>query len=70
MWNIATDRLIEDEDFDKKINFSDEAHFDLSWYVNKQNCRIWSTENPRTHTLKTWRPQNESLFAANFGPEE
>ena len=30
----------------KKIIFSDEAHFDLGGYVNKQNCRIWGTENP------------------------
>ena len=32
----------------KKIIFSDEAHFDLGRYVNKQNCRIWGTEKP-TH---------------------
>ena len=25
--------------------FSDEAHFDLGGYVNKQNCRIWGIEN-------------------------
>ena len=30
----------------KKIIFSDEAHFDLGGYVNRQNCRIWGTENP------------------------
>ena len=24
----------------KKIIFSDEAHFDLSGYINEQNCRI------------------------------
>ena len=36
----ACDRLIEDADFGKKIIFSDEAHFDLGGYVNKQNCRI------------------------------
>ena len=29
---------------EKKIIFSDEAHFDLGGYVNKQNCRIWGTE--------------------------
>ena len=29
----------------KKIIFSDEAHFDFGGYVNKQNCRIWGTEN-------------------------
>ncbi|GFQ83857.1 uncharacterized protein TNCT_405821 [Trichonephila clavata] len=29
---------------------SDEAHFDLNDYVNKQNCRFWGSENPRaTH---------------------
>ena len=29
----------------KKIIFSDEAHFDLGGYENKQNCCIWGTEN-------------------------
>ncbi|GFV34372.1 uncharacterized protein TNCV_4023871 [Trichonephila clavipes] len=29
-------------DFHKRILFSDEAHFWLNGYVNKQNCRIWS----------------------------
>ncbi|GFT90162.1 hypothetical protein TNCV_1679021 [Trichonephila clavipes] len=27
--------------------FSDEAHFWLNGYVNKQTCRIWSETNPR-----------------------
>jgi len=26
---------------------SDEAHFHLEVYVNKQNCRFWASENPR-----------------------
>ncbi|GFV51110.1 hypothetical protein TNCV_4743871 [Trichonephila clavipes] len=33
-------------DFHKRILFSDEAHFWLNGYVNKQNCRIWSEANP------------------------
>ena len=36
----------------KKIIFSDEAHFDLSGYVDKKNCRIWDTKT-NTHTLKS-----------------
>ena len=30
----------------KKIIFSDEAHFWLNGFVNKQNCRIWGEHNP------------------------
>ncbi|GFV61296.1 integrase catalytic domain-containing protein [Trichonephila clavipes] len=34
-------------DFHKRILFSDEAHFWLNGYVNKQNCRNWSEANPQ-----------------------
>ncbi|GFS56819.1 hypothetical protein TNCV_2222301 [Trichonephila clavipes] len=34
-------------DFHKRILFSDEAHFWLNGYVNKQNCRLWSEANPQ-----------------------
>ncbi|ERL94889.1 hypothetical protein D910_12162 [Dendroctonus ponderosae] len=34
-------------DFTKKIIFSDHAHFWLSGFVSKQNCRIWANENLR-----------------------
>ena len=36
----------------KKIIFSDGAHFDIGRYVNKQNCRIWVTENPHAYIEK------------------
>ena len=36
----------------KKIIFSDEAHFDFGGYANKQNCRIWGTENPHLYIEK------------------
>ena len=50
----ACDRLTKDAEFGKtkKILFSDEAHFDLGGYVNKQNCRIWGTENPHAYIEK------------------
>ena len=34
-------------DFHEKILMSDEAHFHLNGYVNKQNYLFWSKENPR-----------------------
>ncbi|GFX38857.1 hypothetical protein TNCV_1890211 [Trichonephila clavipes] len=36
-------------DFHKRILFSDEAHFWLNGYVNKQNCHIWSEANPQVY---------------------
>ncbi|GFU25064.1 DUF4817 domain-containing protein [Trichonephila clavipes] len=36
-------------DFHKRVLFSDEAHFWLNGYVNKQNCRIWSEANPQVY---------------------
>ncbi|GFU38343.1 hypothetical protein TNCV_2433341 [Trichonephila clavipes] len=36
-------------DFHKRILFSDEAHFWMNGYVNKQNCRIWSEANPQVY---------------------
>ncbi|GFV71657.1 uncharacterized protein TNCV_3534471 [Trichonephila clavipes] len=36
-------------DFHKRILFSNEAHFWLNGYVNKQNCRIWSEANPEVY---------------------
>ena len=51
----------------KKFIFSEKAHFDLGNYVNKKNCCIWG-QKTRTHTLKSRRTQNESLFGADFGP--
>ena len=41
----------------KKIICSDEAYFDLDWYVNKQNCCIWGTENPHAYIEKPAHPK-------------
>ncbi|GFW64219.1 putative transposable element [Trichonephila clavipes] len=38
-------------DFHKRILFSDEAHFWLNGYVNKQNCHIWSEANPQVAVI-------------------
>ena len=34
-------------EFHRKIIMSDEAYFRLGGYVNKQNCRIWGSANPK-----------------------
>ena len=41
----------------KKIIFSDEAYFDLGGHVNKQNYRIWATENPHAYIEKLTHPK-------------
>ena len=48
----------------KKIIFSDEAHFDLGGYVNKQNCRIWGTENPHAYIEKPKHPKRVTVWCS------
>lgn len=60
----AENEIDLDADFHRKILFSDEAHFWLNGYVNKQNCRIWSEENPH-ETLETpLHPQKLTVWCA------
>ncbi|GFW69389.1 transposable element Tc1 transposase [Trichonephila clavipes] len=51
--------------FHKRILFSDEAHFWLNGYVNKQNCRIWSEANPQVYVETPLHP--EKLTGALYG---
>lgn len=45
--NTMLHMLNETPDIINLLMMSDEAHFHLSGYVNKQNMRFWSTDNPR-----------------------
>ena len=47
----------------KKIIFSDDAHFDLGGYVNKQNCRIWGTENSQAYIEKPTHPKRVTVWS-------
>ena len=52
---------------------SDEAHFQLNGFVNKQNCRIWATENPRVLHQRQLHPAKCTDWCGvssekNFGP--
>ncbi|GFW15595.1 putative DD41D transposase [Trichonephila clavipes] len=60
-------------DFHKRILFSDEAHFWLNGYVNKQNCRIWSEANPQVYVETPLHPEKLTVWCALwaggiFGP--
>ncbi|GFX84276.1 uncharacterized protein TNCV_3976211 [Trichonephila clavipes] len=51
-------------DFYKRILFSDEAHFWLNGYVNKQNCRIWSEANPQVYVETPLHPEKLTVWCA------
>ncbi|GFW83399.1 uncharacterized protein TNCV_2544971 [Trichonephila clavipes] len=53
-------------DFHKRILFSDEAHFWLNGYVNKQNCRVWSKANPQVF-VETPLHSEKLTFGALYG---
>ncbi|GFV41623.1 transposable element Tcb2 transposase [Trichonephila clavipes] len=57
-------------DFHKRILFSDEAHFWLNGYVNKQNCRIWSEANPQVAraTIDLLKDTFGDRLVSRFGP--
>ncbi|GFV66821.1 putative DD41D transposase [Trichonephila clavipes] len=68
-------------DFHTRILFSDEAHFWLNGYVNKQNCRIWSEAEPQSLCRNTvtsrktdclvrfmgwWNPSSKTMKATTL----
>ena len=42
----------EDEEFVRKMVWSDEAQFKLKGTVNQHNCVYWAPENPHVHVQK------------------
>ncbi|GFV74439.1 putative DD41D transposase [Trichonephila clavipes] len=51
-------------DFHKRILFSDEAHFCLNGYVNKQNCRLWNEANPQVYVKTPLHPEKLTVWCA------
>lgn len=60
----ALQQLRVDPEFYKKIISSDEAHFSLNGFVNKQNCRIWSDANPQVIHERTLNPEKLTVWCA------
>ncbi|GFX57208.1 hypothetical protein TNCV_2964871 [Trichonephila clavipes] len=48
----------------KRHLLSDEAHFWLNGYVNKQNCRIWSEANPQVYVETPLHPEKLTVWCA------
>ncbi|GFY27368.1 hypothetical protein TNCV_2069881 [Trichonephila clavipes] len=44
--------------------YTDEAHFWLNGYVNKQNCRIWSEANPQVYVETPLHPEKLTVWCA------
>ncbi|GFY17797.1 hypothetical protein TNCV_1075321 [Trichonephila clavipes] len=51
-------------DFHKRILFSDEAHFWLNGYVNKQNGRISSEASPQVYVETPLHPEKLTVWCA------
>ncbi|GFV39888.1 putative DD41D transposase [Trichonephila clavipes] len=60
----AQNEIAVNPDFHKRILFSDEAHFWLNGYVNKQNCRIWSEANPQVYVETPLHPEKLTVWCA------
>ncbi|GFV07507.1 hypothetical protein TNCV_1738621 [Trichonephila clavipes] len=60
----AQNEIVVIPDFNKRILFSDEAHFWLNGYVNKQNCRIWSEANPQVYVETPLHPEKLTVWCA------
>jgi len=56
------EQLEVDPNFGKKIIFSDEAHFWMNGYVNKQNCRIWDDINPHEIHQHQMHPEKVTVW--------
>ncbi|GFX63232.1 uncharacterized protein TNCV_3895571 [Trichonephila clavipes] len=60
----AQNEIVVVPDFHKRILFSDEAHFWLNGYVNKQNCRIWSEANPQEYVETPLHTEKLTVWCA------
>ena len=53
-----------DLNFFDKLIMSNETHFHLNGFVNKQNCRFWAKENPRAVHQRELHPLKCTVLCA------
>lgn len=56
--------ITEEPQFLSTLMFSDEAIFQVDGRVNKQNCRIWACENPRSYRERPLHSEKVIVWAA------
>ncbi|GFW17583.1 uncharacterized protein TNCV_2651411 [Trichonephila clavipes] len=62
--NLYTGGIFVDGSLKNTPLHSDEAHFWLNGYVNKQNCRIWSEANPKMYVETPLHPEKLTVWCA------
>jgi transposase len=53
---------MDEDGFEKRILWSDEAHFYLDGSLCNSNCVIWSNENPNISVTKSLHPQRVTVW--------
>ena len=61
-WIINHEKV--DAGFSSKIILSDEEHFYLDGFVNRQNCRVWNSKK-RVISEKQMHPQRVTVLASS-----
>ncbi|KZC13929.1 Histone-lysine N-methyltransferase SETMAR [Dufourea novaeangliae] len=59
--DFVLQKFEENPEFHQKIIFSDEAHFWLNGFVNKQNMRYWTATNPHVLHETPLHPQTKNV---------
>ena len=67
--SLAFARMIKTKIDQREINInrvwlSNEAHFYLNWYLNKQNYRFWGSEDPNVAVSRSLHLQRLTVWAA------
>ncbi|PNF30633.1 hypothetical protein B7P43_G06195, partial [Cryptotermes secundus] len=63
-YTIQITHALHEHNYENRVDFSDEAHFHLSGFVNKQNVRYWSATNPKEIYERPLRSSKVTVWSA------
>jgi len=61
-YNRRFQELCFENEFIHKLIMCDGAHFHLNGHVNKENCRIWGTQNPKIIVERQMHPLRYTVW--------